>query len=371
MNDAPEALARALVIGGSLAGLMAGIALARQGHEVTLLERAERHRPSGAALAVSESALRTILGPEHARAAARAAGIPGDGRADVPSTWAGLYEGLCRAAESEPKVTMHHRVRVVEVGQDRAAVWARSHDGGRFVADVMVGADGHRSLVRRSVSPEHPDAAFAGYVLWLGVTAEQDLDYAGRWPAGLDIRDSGDRVLLGYPLPGADGSTAPGGRRLGWAWYDGTRNELFRRLGAVRGRIAHHSLRAADLDQDVRDRLTREAARLWPTPWGDAIVDSVGRADFVGTPIAEYVPDRLVRGRMVLVGDAAHVPSPMTGQGFGTSLDDAAALARHVRDADGNSAPGALADYEAERLAPAQGLVLSGQAFTRSFAPSA
>ncbi|MET8592856.1 FAD-dependent monooxygenase [Streptomyces sp. NPDC005078] len=126
--------------------------------------------------------------------------------------------------------------------------------------------------------------------------------------------------------------------------------------GAVRGRIAHHSLRTCATGSPGKQRgcgrprggTPSSTLSGGPTSWGPA----------------EYVPDRLVRGRMVLIGDAAHVP-------FGTSLDDAAALARHLRDADGNSAPGALADYEAERLAPAQGLVLSGQAFTRSFAPSA
>jgi 2-polyprenyl-6-methoxyphenol hydroxylase-like FAD-dependent oxidoreductase len=45
--------------------------------------------------------------------------------------------------------------------------------------------------------------------------------------------------------------------------------------------------------------------------------------------------DRLV-GRMVLVGDGAHAPTSMTGRGFGTSLDDAAALARSARDESGN-----------------------------------
>ncbi|WP_262107773.1 FAD-dependent monooxygenase [Arthrobacter sp. Marseille-P9274] len=358
-----------LIAGGSLAGLMAGIGLARQGHRITLLERADRHRPSGAALSVSEAALRTILGPEHARAAVRMA-APRDGEAAsaVPSTWAGLYEGLCRAAESEPRMTMRHRARVAEVGQDRGGVWARTDDGHRHRADVLIGADGHRSLVRRTVAPERPDASFAGYVLWLGVAAERDLDYAGRWPGGLDIRHTGNHVLLGYPLAGPDGSTAPGHRRLGWAWYDGTRNALFRRLGAVRGQIAHHSLRSTDLDKGVRDGLAREAAKRWPRPWRDAIGNSIDRIDFVGTPIAEYVPDRLVNGRMVLVGDAAHVPTPMTGRGFGTSLDDAEALARHLRDTDGSQAPHALAAYEAERLAPAQNLVLSGQGFSRSFA---
>lgn len=372
MNDFQRPSADVLVVGGSLAGLMAGIALARQGHAVTLLERAERHRPSGAALSVSESALRTILGPDHARAAARMAGPrDGDARTDVPSTWAGLYEGLCRAAESEPRIRLLHRTRVAEIGQDRDRAWARTDDGRIFAADLLIGADGHRSVVRRAVSPERPDAVFAGYTLWLGVASEQDIDYSGSWPGGLDISDSGDHVLLGYPLAGPDGSTAPGERRLGWAWYDSARNALFHRHGAVRGSVAHHSLRAADLDKSVRDGLARETSRRWPRPWRDAMLDSMARADFVGTPIAEYVPDRLASGRIVLVGDAAHVPTPMTGRGFATSLNDAEALARHLSDASSFDLPDALAAYEAERLGPGRSLVLSGQGFSRSFARSA
>ena len=93
----------------------------------------------------------------------------------------------------------------------------------------------------------------------------------------------------------------------------------------------------------MRDELAREAARRWPRPWRDAIGDSIGRVDFVGTPIAEYVPDRLVHVWMVLVGDAAHAPTPMTGRGFGTSLDDAAALARSLHDAYGSGVLDALA----------------------------
>ncbi|TSE01061.1 monooxygenase [Skermania sp. ID1734] len=282
-----------------------------------------------------------------------------------------MYEGLCRAAESEPSMRMLHRARVAEVGQDEAGAWARTDDGRRFGADLLIGADGHRSLVRRAVAPGRPDAEFAGYALWLGVAQERDLSFAGRWPGGLDIRDSGDHVLLGYPLASADGSTEPGERRLGWAWYDGTRNALFRRLGAVRGSVSHHSLRATDLDADVRDGLAREAASRWPRPWRDAIADSVARADFVGTPIAEYVPEHLACGRMLLVGDAAHVPTPMTGRGFGTSLDDAEALARHLRDVDADCVPGALLAHEAERLGPARSLVLSGKGFSSSFSRSA
>lgn len=273
---AEQPILKAVVVGGSLAGLMAGIALARQGHRVTLLERADRRRPSGAALSVREADLRTILGPEHARAAVQMAGPRGARTsAEVPSTWAGLYEGLCQAAETEPAMTMLHHTRVVAVDQNEAETCVRTNDGRRYTADVLIGADGHRSLVRQAVAPDHPHASFAGYALWLGVADERGLGYTGHWPARFDIRDSGDHVLLGYPLAAPDGSTAPGDRRLGWAWYDRTRNHLFRSAGAVRDGVSHHSLRPAELASGVREELAREASKRWPRPWRDAMLDSI------------------------------------------------------------------------------------------------
>jgi 2-polyprenyl-6-methoxyphenol hydroxylase-like FAD-dependent oxidoreductase len=53
-----------------------------------------------------------------------------------------------------------------------------------------------------------------------------------------------------------------------------------------------------------------------------------------GTPIAEYVPTRLVAGRMALIGDAAHVSSPMTGSGFHYALLDVLSLRQVLAGTD-------------------------------------
>ena len=129
---------------------------------------------------------------------------------------------------------------------------------------------------------------------------------------------------------GDDGSTAPGSRRLGWAWFDAGHNELLRDTGCVVDDDVRHSLNSADVPDATLQQLAADADDLWPAPWRDAISDCVERRALIGTPIAAYVPDKLVNGRLALVGDAAHVPTPMTGSGFSASLDDAVAIAESV-----------------------------------------
>ena len=76
-------------------------------------------------------------------------------------------------------------------------------------------------------------------------------------------------------------------------------------------------------------KLESRACR-WPRPWRHAILHSITASDFLGTPIAEYVPVRLATGRLALAGNAGHLPTPMTGQGFGASVRDVEALCMHL-----------------------------------------
>jgi 2-polyprenyl-6-methoxyphenol hydroxylase-like FAD-dependent oxidoreductase len=109
-----------------------------------------------------------------------------------------------------------------------------------------------------------------------------------------------------------------------------------------------------------------------PSPWREAVLETIQRRRVIGTPIAEYVPEQIVRQRVALVGDAAHVPTPMTGIGFAASLDDAEALADALTTTRaGASVVGALQMYEQRRLDPARRLVRSGQLFSRSFSREA
>lgn len=354
-----------VIVGGSLAGLMAALAIAEPGRQVTVLERAPSGPRTGGALGVDSIDLMRLLGPDRASVVAARIGLGGRRRAELPTTWQALHTGLSELVDDEPWIELHHDTLITSAGTGEHGAWVETASGSRVHGDVVVGADGHRSVVRAAIDPAHPDATFARYSLWLGIAGEVDLPRAP-WPRGLDIRSSGPHYLLGYPLAGEDGSVEPGRRRLGWAWYDGTRNDLLRDWGAVVGEVVQHSVRPTDVPGHVLEALRAQSRDIWPAPWRDAIADSIRRREVTATPIAEYVPHRLVRGALVIVGDAAHVPTPMTGSGFATSLEDARVLATMLRDKPDPAK--ALAAYERARLADARDLVLGGQGFSRSFA---
>jgi 2-polyprenyl-6-methoxyphenol hydroxylase-like FAD-dependent oxidoreductase len=204
------------------------------------------------------------------------------------------------------------------------------------------------------------------------VSDEQALPRSSPWPRDVAFLDSDQGLLLGYPLPGPNGEASPGERRLGWAWYDAGRNELLEDMGCVTNGVVQHSLRPDQVPPGTYAELAREAQEAWPAPWNNAVRDCVERQSIIGIPIAEYVPHRLAAGRVVIIGDAAHVPSPMTGSGFSASLSDAEAVAAALTTGlEGNAVPGGLADYEQQRLSSARSLVLGGQRFSQSFVRAA
>jgi 2-polyprenyl-6-methoxyphenol hydroxylase-like FAD-dependent oxidoreductase len=113
-------------------------------------------------------------------------------------------------------------------------------------------------------------------------------------------------------------------------------------------------------------RLEKLAIATWPDPWRSVILASLAAGSVFATPIAEYVPVRLTEGRMMLLGDAAHVVSPATGAGLVTGLEDAEALGQAV-EAERLGGPPALKVYDQIRLGPARRLARSSQRWSRAY----
>lgn len=344
----------AIVVGASLAGLMTALRVAEAGVDVTVLERSADTGRTGAVIHVAPGLIDSLAGTRPA----------GPTPLTGVQTWKATHDRLRELAVNHPRITLHDGITVTAVDQNDNAASVTTTDGRVFTADLVIGADGHRSTVRGVVAPERPNAQFAGYVIWIGIAEETALNTSTPWPRGLAFLDEGPGPMLGVPVPPLEGA-GRGARRLSWAWYDASRNRLLEETGSVVDGVVRHSILPADVPQETLTELSREARRSLPSPWREAVIDAAGRHAITGTPIAEYVPDRLVRGRIALVGDAAHVPTPMTGSGFSESEADADALSIAL-SREGEIVE-ALALYERTRLRRARDLVLSGQGFSRSF----
>ncbi|MFZ0191862.1 MAG: FAD-dependent monooxygenase [Streptosporangiaceae bacterium] len=355
------------VVGGSLVGLSAAIALSRLGMDVTVFERSPaRAIDGGGGLGVDVALLRQVTGIGEEPPVLH--GIDRD-----TTAWHVLQGWLEAHAERRPGVTVHRGTQVTAVhsGSDDQPARVVTEDGGERRADVVIGADGARSTVRAAVAPESPDARYAGVLLWRCLVDEQAMPGAVALPrAGEPSREvyAGPYRLVTYLVPGAAGQTTVGHRRLNMVWYDPQQRDLLRDMGLLDGETIHGSLAPGTLPGPIRERLAKFAAANWPSPWREALTLALRTGTVFGTPIVHFEPKRLARGRALLAGDAAHAASPMVGGGFRQGLYDVGALAQVLTAISSpTEVPGALGRYQQLRLGPAARHVAASERATATY----
>jgi 2-polyprenyl-6-methoxyphenol hydroxylase-like FAD-dependent oxidoreductase len=368
-EEAPRAARplRCVVVGGSLVGLSAAIALSRLGAGVVVAEQSPaRAVDGGGGLGVDVALLSEVTG------------IDGDppvlhGTDRDTTAWHLLQAWLEDHAARLPAVSVRRgtQVTAVQPGGPEHGATVQTAQGDQFDADLVVAADGARSTVRGAVDPEHPDARYAGVLLWRALVDERALPRGVALPpAGEPSRElyAGPYRLVTYLVPGAGGQTSVGHRRLNLVWYDPQQRELLHEAGLLDGDTVHGSLAPGTLPAPVRQRLADFAVARWPSPWRQALTLALADGTVFGTPIVQYKPARLAAGRVALAGDAAHAASPMVGGGFRQGLYDVRALAQAL--ADGNvpaAIPGALASYQHARLTGAIRHVTASERATAAY----
>ncbi|MGF9696590.1 FAD-dependent monooxygenase [Paenibacillus sp. MABNR03] len=352
----------AIIVGGSLGGLMMGFALSRSGYTVTILERADSSLRNGAFIRLQTKPYSNSKIERELRH------LASNGNNNVEA-WSAIQERLRNAVAKEPGITLLHHTRIVSVGQNESSAWATSEEEQTFKGDFLIGADGYRSIVRRYLSPDKPFADYAGYLVWVGKVDEELLpkkDWKKRQLSSAYFNDSAAGTLTTAVMPGIKGGINPGQRWIGFCWFDHSHNHLLSELGVLKGGIAQHSLYGEAIPDSLLEELSQTSQANWNKE-DDAILQiAIKDRSLIGAPVNEYIPNILSKGRIAMIGDAAHTMSPMTGAGFNDSLDDTVAIMDSIKQYP-NSITQALGEYQTRRLDVVRQDVLGGQGFNRSF----
>ena len=364
------------VVGGSVGGLCAAIALRHEGWTATVHEQAAQALQGRGAGIVLHDDLASFL--ERRDVARREdVAVPSARRleldragnvevADETRRWMTSYDKLMgglRAALGDPA---YRTARLVtSVSSDGRTL--HLDDSEPVEADLVVAADGAGSLVRRQLLPD-VGPSYSGYVAWRGLVAEGDL------PAGVADTLAGDFAfftdpepapfptqILSYLVPGPDGSLEPGGRALNWVWYQPVA-ELSAHLTDGDGHVHEWSLPADDLTAESAERRRRLARERLPAVYADLV-------EATDAPSVQAITDlaspRCVFGRTAILGDAAFVPRPHTLYGSAKAAMDADALATALREHGDVDA--ALAAWEPDQLRRGRRVIDEGQRLGADF----
>ena len=313
-----------LIVGAGIAGLAAARALARAGFSPEVIEREPASLDAGTGIYLPGNAARALralgLGAE---VAARAVEIPRQrfldhrGRlladVDVSQLWAGvgpclalhragLHDALREGADDTP---IRGGVMLDRLVQRDGKVAAELSDGTRDEYDLVVGADGIHSTVRRLAFGDAP-ARPLGQLAWrLVAPCPQEIT---TWS-----------VMLG-------------------------RRTAFLMLPIGQGRAYCYCDVDADPGADRSPERLPELLSEFAEP-ARTIVESIG--DVHVSAIEEVALDSWVQGHVALVGDAAHATSPNMAEGAAMALEDALVLAKCL--AEVAPIPRALAAFESRR----------------------
>lgn len=324
----------ALIVGAGIGGLSAGIALRRAGWEIRIFERATSPRELGFGVALAPNAVAALRDLGVVDAVLARSFAPSRGRFEVRRMDGHVLKAadvvLAEALGGQMAIALRsalHGALLDAVGLDTIALgWRadgftqtddgvvlRSADGDTVEGDVLIGADGVTSAIRRVLHPDEPPPRASGLVS-VRAAVEGATSHLGGLSAIYYLGPGVESVIVRASATGIywfisvnERLLPPGMRdpaaivRVVSPWFDDT----FR---AIAG--ATEEMRTDEL-------VDRDALPFWGT------------------------------GRVTLLGDAAHPLLPHTGQGAAQAMVDAVSLGRHL--AGGADVKTALRTYEDER----------------------
>lgn len=340
-----------LIVGAGIGGLSVAVGLRRAGVPIAVYEKAPELLELGAAVGLQAGAINALASLGLSDALKDIASVPGKqlrifSHTGRPlATWpqfgatiavhrAELLDML-RAAVGDESV-FHCSRECIDVREDEDGVSAIFDGGGQERGDVVIGADGLRSAVRKALWGDEP-MRYGGYTEWRAIV---DGQFA-------DVPPGSPRYVLG-----------PGGMFGMWA-CSGERTQWFSKIARPAG--------AGDppvgRKRDVLDTFAE-----WGKPIRE-VIDATPEETIDRQDVFDREPLKAWRkGRATLLGDAAHPTTPSLGAGAGMTIEDAPVLARALAIADlgdGITVEAALRDYERQRIPTTTEIVNSSRRFSK------
>ncbi|MEU1332904.1 FAD-dependent monooxygenase [Streptomyces sp. NPDC005865] len=333
---------RVLVAGGGVAGQALAFWLTRGGHQVTVVERFPALRVSGAQVDLRGQGIEAVdrmglldtvrghLVDEAGVAFVDSCGRPkatimantsGKGRQTLTSEYEIMRGDLVRILHDATKDDAEYVFgkSVDGFDQDEHQVTARFSDGSSGAFDLLVGADGQGSRIRRTLLPEGVDPYWR-------VGIHMAYWFVPRIASDSDIRDT-------YMVPG--------GRQIMRRSHNPTETQVYFVL-------REESAEASAIHRAPVERL-REfwAGRFRDAGWqSERFVAGMETSPFFySQEIAQVRTDTWSKGRVALAGDAAHCASPYSGMGISGGLVGAYVLAGEI-NWHAEDLPTALANYD-------------------------
>ena len=309
------------IIGAGMGGLTTGIALKKFGHNVTIYEQTEKILPVGAAISLWSNGVKCLnylgLTDQVARLGgqmdhlAYVDGLTGEvmtqfslqplveevGQRPYPVARAELQDMLMDEFGRDQIQLSKKMVAITDLGDTVQAEFA---DGTVIEADLLIGADGTHSITRRYVLGETVERRYAGYVNWNGlVEVTADLAPADQWTTFVG---QGKRVSL-----------MPVAQNRFYFFFD-----VPLPVGLANERTQYKTL-------------LKQYFEGWCAPV-QQLIDALDEQRTNRVEIHDIEPfAQFYKGRVVIVGDAAHSTTPDIGQGGCQAMEDAIYLARALQ----------------------------------------
>ncbi len=310
-----------VIIGAGMGGLTTGIALKKFGHQVHIFEQTEKILPVGAAISLWSNGVKCLnyLGLTEKIAKlggqmddlAYVDGLTGDvmtqfsllplieevGQRPYPVARADLQNMLM---DEFGRDQIYLGKKMVSLEDKADSVEVHFADGSSTQADLLIGADGTHSLTRTYVLGQQVQRRYAGYVNWNGlVEISEDLAPAQQWTTYVG---EGKRASL---MPVADGK-----------FY------FFLDVPLPAG---------LDNNRDEYKKLLKQYFVDWCQPV-QQLIERLDPQKTNRVEIHDIEPfTQFYKGRVVILGDAAHSTTPDIGQGGCQAMEDAIYLARSLQ----------------------------------------